>query len=181
MQSWPATGLTPVCAYRCNAIQPAAGRFRAFRLTQLPDRLSFNQHPPRPHFPPPAVRQSDQGAWSMPPSLPARVALAFFVALVPASAGFAQAPLHQRIDQLIRDGRKDYAKVAAPLASDAEFLRRVYLDTTGDTPTADEARAFFADTAPDKRAKLIDRLLASERYAVHMATVFDVLLMDRRA
>jgi hypothetical protein len=88
--------------------------------------------------------------------------------------------LHQRIDQLIQAGHKDYAKVAAPPASDAEFLRRVYLDVVGVIPSAEDTRAFLANPAPDKRAKLIDRLLASEKHAFQLADTFDVLLMDRR-
>src|SRR5207247_1645348 len=68
----------------------------------------------------------------------------------------------------------------APPASDAEFLRRVYLDLAGTIPTADEARAFLADTDPSKREKLIDRLLASPAYARRMAQHFDVVLMERR-
>src|SRR5262249_15432142 len=62
----------------------------------------------------------------------------------------------------------------------AEFLRRVFLDLTSTIPTADEARAFLANTATDKRAKLIDQLLASPEHARHIATVLDVMLMERR-
>lgn len=90
-------------------------------------------------------------------------------------------PLHNWIDQLLAAGRPDFAKNAAGIASDAEFLRRVYLDIADVIPSAAEARAFFADSSPDKRARLIDRLLASEGYVRHMQTTFDVLLMDRRA
>jgi hypothetical protein len=96
---------------------------------------------------------------------------------VPASA---QVPLHRRIDELIQTGQADYARIASPLAEDAEFLRRVYLDLTGVVPSPDEVRTFLADTAPARRATLIDRLLASEKHAFHMAEVFEVLLMDRR-
>ena len=49
----------------------------------------------------------------------------------------------------------------SPPASDAAFLRRVSLDLTGEQPAPDEVRRFLADTDPDKRVKLIDRLLAS--------------------
>jgi hypothetical protein len=96
----------------------------------------------------------------------------------PAAAG--EPPLHQRIDQAIAAGNPDFARQAAGPASDAEFLRRVYLDLTGTIPTAAGARAFLKDTTADKRAALIDRLLASPEHARHLATVFDVMLMERR-
>lgn len=104
------------------------------------------------------------------------------VAALTLPTGFAPVsdPLHTRIDRLIAAGHPDYTKQAAPLAPDAEFLRRVTLDLTGTTPTANEVRAFLADTDPEKRAKAIDRLLASPGYARRMAQVFDVILMERR-
>jgi hypothetical protein len=52
-------------------------------------------------------------------------------------------------------------------ADDLAFLRRATLDTIGVPPTADEARAFAADASPDKRAQVIDRLLADPRWADH--------------
>src|SRR5690606_4311615 len=48
----------------------------------------------------------------------------------------------------------------APLCDDATFLRRVHLDVIGLLPSPEETRAFLADTAPDKREQLVDRLLA---------------------
>lgn len=85
--------------------------------------------------------------------------------------------LHQRIDQ-----RLTTAAGLKPLrSSDAEFLRRVSLDLTGMPPTAEEARAFLADQSPDKRERLIDRLLASPQYARHLTSTLDLMLMERRA
>ncbi|MDR3637086.1 MAG: DUF1549 domain-containing protein [Isosphaeraceae bacterium] len=94
--------------------------------------------------------------------------------VVPCWAG---GPLHEQIDRAVES--KLDGQVAAP-ATDAEFLRRVSLDLTGMIPTAVEARAFLDDPSPYKRERLIDRLLASPEYARRMATVFDVMLMERR-
>src|SRR3954451_8589230 len=71
----------------------------------------------------------------------------------------AQAPLHEKIDRAIRAGTPDFDRLAAGPASDAEFLRRAYLDLAGTIPTAEQARAFLKDAAPAKRQALIDRLL----------------------
>lgn len=43
--------------------------------------------------------------------------------------------------------------------TDHEFIRRVYLDTIGVLPRPEEVQAFLADPAPDRRAKVVDRLL----------------------
>ena len=52
---------------------------------------------------------------------------------------------------------------SAPIASDSEFLRRVYLDLTGKIPSADAVEAFLADRSETKRETLIDNLLAKLR------------------
>lgn len=65
-------------------------------------------------------------------------------------------------------------------ASDAEFLRRVFLDTIGTLPTADEARAFLADTAADKRAKLIDSLLQRPEFVDFWTLQFADLFQNRK-
>ena len=85
--------------------------------------------------------------------------------------------LAERIDALV-----EAAAVGpiAPVASDADFLRRISIDLTGTIPTAAEAREFLADESPDKRNRLIDRLLDSPSFARHMALTFDVMLMERR-
>jgi hypothetical protein len=82
-----------------------------------------------------------------------------------------------RIDQLLA-ARWEAGKVqlAAP-ADDALFLRRVYLDVVGRIPSVAEARAFLADQRPDKRQRLVDRLLESPAYAVHSANVWRALLL----
>ena len=61
------------------------------------------------------------------------------------------------------------------------FLRRASLDLIGMPPTADDARSFLNDAAPNKREQLVDRLLASPHYARHLASTLDLMLMERRA
>lgn len=61
-------------------------------------------------------------------------------------------------------------------ASDATYLRRVYLDVIGRLPTPKEARAFLSDTASDKRETLVDRLLERPEYADHWANKWVDLL-----
>lgn len=97
-----------------------------------------------------------------------------------ASLGARGAELHEQIDALLA---KDWAAAkvtAAMMSSDAEFMRRVHLDLNGVIPTAAETRAFLDDGRYDKRVRLIDQLLARPEYALHMARVFDVMLIERR-
>src|SRR5258708_31878206 len=64
-----------------------------------------------------------------------------------------------RIDELLaKRWREEGVKPAAP-ASDGEFLRRASLDLGGIIPAVHEVREFLAHTRPDKRAKLVQRLL----------------------
>uniref|UniRef100_UPI0035638CFA DUF1549 domain-containing protein n=1 Tax=Stieleria sp. TaxID=2795976 RepID=UPI0035638CFA len=86
--------------------------------------------------------------------------------------------LHVQIDALV-SSHSDF-KTPAAITDDASFLRRVYLDLAGTIPAANEVREFLADSAPDKRIKLVDRLLGSPQYARRMQYVFDTLLMERR-
>jgi hypothetical protein len=97
--------------------------------------------------------------------------------LLTASPAVGESSLAQSIDSLI-SARAPGQKVTP--ADDAEFLRRAWLDFDGGIPTAEEARAFFADKAADKRAKLIDKLIAAPRCAERMAEAFNVMLMERR-
>ena len=111
----------------------------------------------------------------MPCHLPALAALAALGFATP--EGPAQGPLHERIDQLMNQAGKGQPTSAR--SDDAEFLRRVYLDLAGRIPNVQEARAFLADPAADKRQKLIDHLLASPDYPRRMQEFFHVLFMER--
>jgi len=58
-------------------------------------------------------------------------------------------------------------KLNAP-ATDEQFMRRIYIDAIGRIPTAAEAQAFLSDRNPDRRAKLIDKLVYSPGYTMQM-------------
>src|SRR5207237_150718 len=72
-------------------------------------------------------------------------------------------------DRLVFERLKSLGLAPAELCSDSDFLRRASLDSIGVLPTADEARGFLADDDPNKRAKLIDRLLEQPAYGDHWA------------
>ena len=102
--------------------------------------------------------------------------------LVPHLAvGADEVPLHQQTDLHIVAKTPDFENIAAPLAADDEFLRRITLDLTGTLPTREQTQQFLDDADPDKRHKLIEQLLASPEYARHMQQTFDVILMRRLA
>lgn len=67
------------------------------------------------------------------------------------------------------------------LCSDLVFLRRAYLDLLGVVPSAETARAFASDPAPDKRLRLIDALLARAEFADFWALKWaDLLKIEER-
>ena len=69
------------------------------------------------------------------------------------------------------------------LCTDAEFLRRLYLDLTGLPPKADDVRAFLADTARRRSVgdELVDKLIGKE-YVEHRtnAAAADLLQVNRK-
>jgi len=79
------------------------------------------------------------------------------------SATFAGKPTP--IDELVFARLEKLALKPAYPCSDAVFVRRVYLDVIGSLPTAKEATQFYGDRSANKRAALIDRLLARDEYA----------------
>ena len=62
----------------------------------------------------------------------------------------------------------------SPPADDETWLRRVFLDLTGLPPTPEETAAFTMDREPNRRERIVDRLLQEEpyvsRYAERMAS-----------
>ena len=89
------------------------------------------------------------------------------------------AALAKIIDAQINRKLADAGVTPSAICADEEFFRRAYLDITGVIPTADKAKAFLDDTAADKRAKLIDALLADPHYGRRMADIWTAKLYPR--
>lgn len=75
-------------------------------------------------------------------------------------------PRHNRIDELAYARFEELGIFPSEPCTDGEFIRRATLDVLGRLPTLEETRAFLADTSPDKRKALVDRLLGpTNRFA----------------
>jgi hypothetical protein len=68
------------------------------------------------------------------------------------------------IDDEILDALETLRLPVSPRADDRMFFRRVWLDLAGRLPPPDELAAFVADAAPDKHARAVDELLASDAF-----------------
>jgi len=66
------------------------------------------------------------------------------------------------------------------LSTDGEFLRRAWLDICGTLPPLEEVRRFLSDPEPEKRDRLIDRLLDRPEYASFFALKWGDILRNRR-
>src|ERR1700761_4569896 len=96
------------------------------------------------------------------------------------------APTANAIDQFIvakwEADKLPEAKSAPTVCADATFVRRVYLDLIGVIPSAEESQKFVADTAPGKRAKLVDDLLArNEDYAAQWTPFWEDALASQNS
>jgi hypothetical protein len=89
----------------------------------------------------------------------------FFTAATLRAAMLAES---QKIDQLLAQGWEKAGVKPNPPASDDVLVRRLYLDIAGRIPTVEEAQAYQKSGDPQKRAKLIDTLLASDGHTSHM-------------
>ena len=107
--------------------------------------------------------------------------VSIFRATLPLGAAVTNLPPERGfIDKAIFARLKEVGIPPSNLCNDATFLRRASLDLTGRLPAPEEARAFLADAAPDKRSKKIDSLLSSPEYADTFANYWSSLLRNRR-
>ena len=94
---------------------------------------------------------------------------------------YAQFPRRNFIDDLVVEKLRNLHLAPSKMADDATFLRRSWLDATGVLPSSEEVEDFLADRSPDKRAKLVDRLLQRDEYVDYWAYKWsDLLLVSSR-
>jgi cytochrome c553 len=102
--------------------------------------------------------------------------------LSPASANITVRGKANPIDAILEPYFKTNRIKSASPVSDAVFARRVYLDVMACCRRRKELDGFIADKNADKRARLVQRLLAdNQRYAEHWLTFWnDALRNDYR-
>lgn len=113
-----------------------------------------------------------------------RVHLALLLGFLASRGAFAadsfpaDAPIEAAVDHYVDAGLAAAGAKAAAVADDSTIARRVTLDLIGRVPTLGESRAYVESTDPEKRVKLVDRLIDSPGFARHQADSLDALLMS---
>ena len=123
------------------------------------------------------------------PSAPIALCLTVVgVALSATGVGLAADPDHFGIpqvkfinEQIVAAWDDAKLKPSDP-AADGEWCRRVYLDIIGRVPSLQELQKFVADSSPEKKATLVDRLLGDDyvdEYARNWTDIWTTVLIGR--
>ena len=83
------------------------------------------------------------------------------------------------IDRLVNAELAKVSVKPAAKTTDEQFMRRVYLDLTGKLPMPADITEFVADKTPNKRAKLIDKLLDGNDYAKHWGQYWRIVITSK--
>jgi hypothetical protein len=99
-------------------------------------------------------------------------------------SGFEWRPVPEfnYIDALVYEKLRLVKVLPSDLCTDADFIRRVYLDLTGLPPSPEQVRAFIADRRDTriKRDELVDRLIGSDDFVEHWTNKWSDLLQVNR-
>jgi uncharacterized protein DUF1549/uncharacterized protein DUF1553 len=118
-------------------------------------------------------------AWYLSKVASGRLRAPFPVKIEPEA--YEKASRHNLIDGLVLDKLRQLHIRPAGDCTDREFIRRATLDAAGILPTPEEVEAFVADASPDKRAALVDRILARPEFVDYWAYKWsDLLLVSSR-
>jgi len=96
---------------------------------------------------------------------------------------------HNYVDELASAKFRELGIEPTAMCDDATFVRRAFLDTIGGLPTIEETETFLSSSEPDKREKLIDRLLGltgdpaqdiyNDRYAAYWTLKWSDLIRNQ--
>ncbi len=92
-------------------------------------------------------------------------------------------PEHGYIDKLVDAKLRQMKILPSELCTDAEFIRRIYLDLTGLPPEPSDVRAFLADSRPTrvKRDALVEKLIGNPEFIEHWTNKWaDLLQVNRK-
>ncbi|MBS1789581.1 MAG: DUF1549 domain-containing protein [Acidobacteria bacterium] len=90
-------------------------------------------------------------------------------------------PRKNLIDDILFGKMEADGVLSAPLSTDEEFVRRIYIDLTGRIPSADAVTAFLNDKDLQKRDKLADQLIASPEFVDKWALFYGDLFKNTSA
>ena len=97
----------------------------------------------------------------------------------PATSNQGSRELVAFVDEHIRGGWKTAGLEPSPVATDAEWIRRVYLDVIGHIPPEEAVDAFLDAHSERHKAAVVEHLLRDPGYARNWATVWANLLVGR--
>jgi hypothetical protein len=92
-------------------------------------------------------------------------------------------PEYNYVDTLVYEKLRQVKVLPSGVCTDADFIRRIYLDLTGLPPQPEEVRAFLENPLPtrEKREALVDRLIGSPDYIEHWTNKWaDLLEVNRK-
>ncbi|MCB9938174.1 MAG: DUF1553 domain-containing protein [Planctomycetaceae bacterium] len=86
--------------------------------------------------------------------------------------------VYNEVDRFIAERLTQEGVATSELTDDYAFLRRVTLDTVGIVPSRSEVANFLSDKSPDRRSRVIDRLLDDPRWADHWVGYWQDVLAE---
>ena len=98
--------------------------------------------------------------------------------LADSETGFAT----HTINRWLKKSWEEYEVIPSSTATEGEWCRRVFLDVLGRIPTIDELNIFLEDKSPEKKIRLVDRLLSAEyigTYSRNWSNVWTNILIGR--
>jgi hypothetical protein len=111
-----------------------------------------------------------------------QIALARVVVPFPyevAESVYASAPRANLIDELNLAQLRELRLAPSPRCDDATFVRRAFLDTIGRLPSPEEVDRYLSDTAPQKKGRLVNLLLARPEFVDYWTYKWcDILLVN---